>query len=55
MRSSIPLPEAFSRKVADAIPGARYAFIKGANHFTYLEDPEGFFAVVGGFLMEEAR
>jgi proline iminopeptidase len=50
-----PLPEAFSRRLVDAIPGARYAFIKGANHFTYLEDREGFFTVVGGFLMEEAR
>src|SRR5919197_1646310 len=42
-----PIPEAFSRQLADAIPGARYAFIKGANHFAYLEDPEDFFSAVG--------
>jgi hypothetical protein len=41
--------------LADAIPRLRYAFIEGASHFTYLEDPERFVAVVGDFLMEEAR
>jgi proline iminopeptidase len=50
-----PIPEAFSRQVADAIPGARYAFIREVNHFTYLEAPEPFFAAVGDFLAEEAR
>ncbi|HEY3208597.1 MAG TPA: alpha/beta hydrolase [Actinomycetota bacterium] len=50
-----PIPEAFSRQVADAIPGARYSFIRGANHFTYLEAPKPFFAAVGDFLSEEAR
>jgi|ERR687887_177780 proline iminopeptidase len=50
-----PLPEAFSRMLADAIPEARYVFIKGANHFTYLEEPKAFFAAVGSFLREEAR
>ena len=50
-----PIPEAFSRELADAIPGARYAFINGANHFTYQEDPEPFFAAVAGFLVAGAR
>src|SRR5919197_1279568 len=33
-----PIPEAFSRQLADTIPGARYAFLKGTAHFAYLED-----------------
>jgi len=49
------IPEAFSRQMGDAIPGARYAFIRGANHFTYLEAPKPFFAAVGHFLTEEAH
>jgi proline iminopeptidase len=50
-----PIPEAFSRELADSIPGARYSLIRGANHFTYLEDPEPFFAAVNDFLSENAR
>lgn len=50
-----PIPEAFSRQVADAIPGARYAFIEGANHFAYIEDPKPFFAAVAGFLGDAAE
>jgi proline iminopeptidase len=50
-----PIPEAFSRQVADAIPGASFAYVAGANHFTYLEDPDEFFAAVGGFLERNAR
>jgi hypothetical protein len=58
LRSLDPLQlrlEAFSRQVADAIPGARYAFISGANHFTHLEAPEPFFTAVGNFLARRGR
>jgi pimeloyl-ACP methyl ester carboxylesterase len=49
-----PIPEAFSRQVADAIPGAQYAFIRGRNHFAYMEHSGPFFAAVGGFLSRAA-
>lgn len=49
-----PVPEAFTLKVAEAIPGAEYASISGANHFTYIEAPEPFFAVVEEFLQAQA-
>jgi proline iminopeptidase len=50
-----PIPEAFSRQLAETIHGAHYSLIRGANHFTYLEDPEPFFAAVNDFLSEETR
>ena len=48
-----PIPEAFSRELANRITGAHYALINGANHFTYLEDSEPFFSQVGTFLSRE--
>ncbi|MGW7276062.1 alpha/beta fold hydrolase [Streptomyces sp. NPDC054864] len=34
------LPPHLSREVADAVPGARYAEIKNAGHYGYLEQPD---------------
>lgn len=50
-----PTPEEFGRLVADKIAGARYAFIEGANHFSYLDQPERFERVVRSFLDRNAR
>lgn len=45
-----PIPEEFARSLADSIPGARYEFLKGANHMAYYEDPEIFAKAVVPFL-----
>lgn len=45
-----PVPEEWSRLLADRIPGARYAFLDGANHFPHLEDPELLAGAVKPFL-----
>lgn len=50
-----PIPEAFSREVAERIPGAQYLVLEGANHFAYLESPATFFEPVRDFLTKEAR
>lgn len=50
-----PIPVEFSRFLAETIPSGRLEVIEGANHFTYLEDPEPFFAAVGEFLAEAAE
>ena len=50
-----PLPEAFSRLVADKIPKSEFKFIGGANHFAYLDDPGAFFGVARAFLQENAE
>ena len=39
-----------SRKIAEAIPGARLDVIPGAGHLSNLEQPERFNAVLGAFL-----
>ncbi len=48
-------PEEFGRLVADKIAGAQYAFIEGAGHFSYLDEPEKFQRAVRSFLAEHAR
>ncbi|HEX2030981.1 MAG TPA: alpha/beta hydrolase [Actinomycetota bacterium] len=50
-----PSPEEFARLVADKVAGAQYAFIEGANHFSYLDQPERFESMVRSFLDEHAR
>jgi proline iminopeptidase len=34
-----PIPLAWSRLLADTIPGADLAVVEGANHFAHVEDP----------------
>jgi pimeloyl-ACP methyl ester carboxylesterase len=43
-------PPEINRKVAAAVPGARFALIAGAGHLPNLEAPEKFNALVGDFL-----
>ena len=45
-----PTPYPFSRMLADTIPGAEFALLKGASHFAFIEDPDAFSEVVGDFL-----
>ena len=45
-----PIPVAFSRLLADAIPGARFDLIPGVNHFAFVEDPGPFLDRVRDFL-----
>lgn len=50
--SMIPLDR--GRRLAAAIPGARYAGLPGVGHTCQIEDPEGFVAAVAPFLDETA-
>jgi proline iminopeptidase len=50
-----PLPEAFSRQIANGIPSAEFRLLEGLNHFAYMEDPEPFFDAVIPFLEKNAR
>jgi 3-oxoadipate enol-lactonase len=43
-------PPDSNRRVAAAIPGARFELIDGAGHLPYVEVPERFNALVGAFL-----
>ena len=43
-------PPEVVKEMAAAIPGARYAELKGAPHMLFLEQPEATARVVGGFL-----
>ena len=45
-----PIPVAFSKLLADAIPGARFDLIPGVNHFAFVEDLEPFLGRVRDFL-----
>jgi proline iminopeptidase len=49
-----PLPEAFSRTLAERIPRAEFALVKGANHFAFAESPDTFFAALRPFLAKSA-
>lgn len=48
-----PIPAAFSKLLADAIPGARFELIPGVNHFAFIEDPGSFLPPVRAFLSEQ--
>lgn len=48
------VPEDFSRLLTDKIPGARYAFLEGINHFAHVEAPAVFGATVKQFLSASA-
>jgi len=45
-------PEANVRRIADAIPGARYVALPGLGHASYVEGPAAFDAALLGFLAE---
>jgi len=45
-------PPPVVRRIADAIPGARFAVISGAPHMPFIEQPAETARVVGGFLRE---
>ncbi len=45
-------PPPVVRRIADAIPGARFAVIPGAPHMPFIEQPAETARVVGGFLRE---
>ena len=45
-------PPPVVQKIADAIPGARFAVIPGAPHMPFIEQPAETARVVGGFLRE---
>ncbi len=49
-----PVPEEWSRLVADRIPGARYAFLEGCNHFPHIDDPDVLAKTVKPFLRHHA-
>ena len=38
------------RRIADAIPGARFVEMAGLGHFTFIEEPEGVRSVIAEFL-----
>ena len=44
------IPASFSRKIADAVPGARYQEIEGGGHIPFIEKPAASAAAVAGFL-----
>lgn len=48
------IPTERGKRLAAAIPGARYAGLPGVGHTCQIEDPEGFVAAVAPFLDEEA-
>jgi 3-oxoadipate enol-lactonase len=43
-------PASMMRRMADAIPGARYVELEGCGHLANLERPGEFDAALGGFL-----
>jgi 3-oxoadipate enol-lactonase len=45
-------PPPVVQRIADAIPGARFAVIPGAPHMPFIEQPAETARVVGGFLRE---
>jgi proline iminopeptidase len=49
-----PVPEEWSRLLADRIPGARYAFLEGCNHFAHIDDPGVLAGAVKPFLRKHA-
>ena len=50
-----PIPEAFSRFLADRIKGAQYLVLQGVGHFAFLEDPDKFRNAILPFLSKEAK
>ena len=44
------IPASFSRKIADAVPGARYHEIPGGGHIPFIEKPEAAAAAIAAFL-----
>jgi proline iminopeptidase len=50
-----PVPEAFSRLLADKIGGAEFVLLDGVNHFVHLEAPDVLAAAVNPFLHKHAR
>ena len=44
------VPEESSRRIAGAIPGARFERIENSGHFSYLDAPEALERVVRDFL-----
>jgi proline iminopeptidase len=46
-----PIPVAFGRFLADAIPGAQFALLPGASHFPFVEDRDQFERTVRPFLL----
>lgn len=44
------IPASFSRKIADAIPGARYAEVVDGGHIPFIEKPDDTVALVKSFL-----
>ena len=49
------IPEAFSRQLADGIPGAEYLRLPGLGHFAFLEDPSRSIPPIIEFLTRTAR
>jgi proline iminopeptidase len=49
-----PLPEAFSRLLADEIREAEYAYLPDTNHFAHVENPEAFASTIRPFLGKHA-
>lgn len=49
------IPEAFSRSLAESIPGAEYIRLDGLGHFAYLESPDRFMPPLIEFLKRAAR
>ena len=49
-----PIPVAFGRYLADAIPGSEFALLPGASHFPFVEDLDQFERVVRLFLSTRA-
>jgi len=49
-----PIPVAFGRFLADAIPTARFALLPGASHFPFIEDRDQFERTVRPFLSTPA-
>jgi proline iminopeptidase len=45
-----PVPQAFSRLLADKIAGAEHVLLQGVNHFVHLEAPDVLAAAVAPFL-----
>jgi proline iminopeptidase len=50
-----PIPESFSRYLAEHINGSQYVALQGVGHFAYLEDPEKFRNAILPFLAKEAK
>jgi pimeloyl-ACP methyl ester carboxylesterase len=50
-----PLPEEFSRLLADKIASAEYQYLGGASHFVHYEAPDALAAVVLPFLRTFAK